>query len=59
MNTIDDEGKALVESKCCAVCKHCFYSGLPGAYACKYTVFTDLFDTCEHFELSDEYEDIG
>ena len=28
MKTLDEEGKALVEAKCCVVCKHCFYTGL-------------------------------
>ena len=51
---IDDEYKGLVESKACAVCKHCFYTGLPGAYACDYKGFVDLFDTCDDWEQEDE-----
>ena len=55
MKTIDEEGKALIESKCCAVCKHCFYTGLPGAYACEFKGFTDIFDTCDKWELSEDF----
>ena len=51
---MEDEEIALIEGRCCAVCKHCFYTGLPGAYACKYKVFTDIFDTCEKWEQIDE-----
>ena len=54
MKTLDEEGKALVEAKCCDVCKHCFYTGLPGAYACEFRGFTDIFDTCDKWEMSDE-----
>ena len=55
MKTLDEEGKAYIEAKLCDVCKHCFYTGLPGAYACEYKGFIDLFDTCEEWELSEEF----
>lgn len=48
-----DEVKALIEAKCCIVCKFCYYTGLPGAYACLFTSFTDVFDTCEDWELNE------
>lgn len=54
MKMLDEEGKALVESKACAVCKHCFYTGLPGAYACDYKGFVDVFDTRDDWEQEDE-----
>ena len=48
---MDDEEIALIEGRCCAVCKHCFYTGLPGAFGCEYVVFVDPFDTCDKWEL--------
>ena len=54
---INEEGQAYIDSKCCVVCKHCFYSGLPGAVACEYKGFTDHFDTCDKWELSEEFFD--
>lgn len=55
MKTLDEEGKAYIEAKLCDVCKHCFYTGLPGAVACEITgKFTDYFDTCEKWELDDK-----
>ena len=53
--TIDEEGKALITNRCCIVCKHCFYTGLYGAYGCTYRIFTDVYDSCEKWEeKSDE-----
>lgn len=50
------ELEGLIKGKCCAVCKHCYYTGLPGAVACEITEkFTDHFDSCEKFELSYVY----
>ena len=37
---------------CCVICKHCFYTGLPGAYACELKpspAFVDVFDYCSDF----------
>lgn len=55
MKTLDEEGKALVEAKFCVACKHCFYTGLPGAYACGFKGFTDIFDTCDNWELNEDF----
>lgn len=56
MNTLNEEGKAYIEAKLCDVCKHCFYTGLPGAVACEITgKFTDYSDTCEKWELADMF----
>lgn len=54
MKKLDEEGEALVEAKCCDVCKHFFYTGLPGAYACDHKGFVDVLDTCDDWEMSDE-----
>ena len=60
MKTLDEEEKALVENTCCAVCKYCVYSGLPGAYCCVNKVvdngpygFIDLFSTCDKWEYKE------
>lgn len=50
MKTLDEEGKALITNRCCIVCKHCFYTGLYGAYGCTYRIFTDVYDSCEKWE---------
>ena len=42
-----------ITEPCCDICEHCFYTGLPGAYACEQRGFTDLFDVCESFEVSE------
>lgn len=54
---MDEEGIALIENRCCAVCKHCFYSGLPGAYACEYKGFVDVFETCDKWELDEQFNE--
>ena len=58
MTAISEECKVYIEAKLCDVCKHCFYTGLPGAVACEITgEFTDYSDTCEKWEICEEYED--
>ena len=52
---MSDEDKALIEGRCCAVCKHCFYTGLPGAFGCEFTVFVDPFDTCDKWESDEKF----
>ena len=45
---------------CCDICKHCFYTGLPGAYACEMKpspAFVDLFDYCSDFEKAEDVND--
>jgi hypothetical protein len=54
MKTLDEEGKYFLSNRCCIICKHCFYTGLPGAYGCIYRIFTDIYDTCDKWEMSDE-----
>ena len=43
-------------SDICCACKHCFYTGLPGAYACElkeFPAFTDPMGSCEKYEEID------
>ena len=43
------------ELPCCDICKHCFYTGLPGAYACELkSAFVDLYDYCSDFVKAEE-----
>ena len=40
---------------CCDICQHCFYTGLPGAYACALKAsFVDLYDYCPDFKEAKE-----
>ena len=51
------EEERAIEDKCCWICKHCFYTGLPGAYGCDVgeSPFVDLYDTCDKWELDGEF----
>ena len=43
----------------CCECEHCFYTGLPGAYACelkKFPAFVDPMGTCENYEQMNHEE---
>lgn len=44
-----------ITEPCCDICKHCFYTNLPGAYACEHKGFTDLFDVCDKYEEAEWY----
>ena len=58
MKTLDEEEQALVTNRCCIICKHCFYTGLPGAYGCTYRFFTDIYDTCDKWELKEDEDNM-